>query len=215
MTVQRAFVPAAGHDRWLKFYDPLTKLLGAPAVRRSLIEQAGIRSGQRVLDIGCGTGSLAIMLKRDKPSVEVVGLDPDPNALEIARRKAAQDGAPIDFVQGFADAVDRPSGTFDRVLSSLMLHHLTAEDRRATLAEVFRVLKPNGEFHVVDFTVTERNPRGAIARLLHHDDDLGNNAEARLPSMLTGVGFVSVEEVRVQRTLFGPVAFHRATRPGH
>ena len=151
MTTPRAYVPAAGHDRWLSLYDPLTRLLGAHAALRELLAQAGLSSGGRVLDIGCGTGTLATMLKLQHPQVEVIGLDPDPKALDRAKRKAEQAGVAVDFVCGFADSIPSADASFDRVLSSFMLHHLTLDGKRAALADVARVLKPGCALHVRRF----------------------------------------------------------------
>jgi ubiquinone/menaquinone biosynthesis C-methylase UbiE len=211
VTTQRAFVPAAGQDRWLPFYDPLSKLLGAPSALRALIAQADVRPGQRVLDIGCGTGTLAVMLKQSHPQIEVVALDPDANALDRARRKADQAGVEIRFARGFADAIPSPDASFDRVLSSFMLHHLTHDEQQATLAEVFRAVKPGGSFHVLDFAGHDR-PRGLIARLLHRDEDLHDHTEGRICAMLGAAGFKSGAEVGTRRTLFGPISFYRADR---
>src|SRR5688572_15354987 len=97
----RSFIPAAGHDAALPLYDPLTRLFGAPARRQILIDRADLRASQRVLDIGCGTGSLAIALQRAQPELEVVGLDPDPRALDRARRKAARAQLRIQFERGY------------------------------------------------------------------------------------------------------------------
>ena len=87
---QRTFLPAAGHDWFLPVYDPLTKILGVDSARRTLLEQAAFQRGHRVLDVGCGTGSLALLIKRSHPGVEVIGLDPDRRALARARRKAVR-----------------------------------------------------------------------------------------------------------------------------
>ena len=148
---QRAFVPAAGHDHWLRFYDPLTRLLGAPAALRKLVDLADLRAAQRVLDIGCGTGTLAIMVKQRFPQVHITALDPDQGALDRARRKAERARVDIDFVRGFADSLPCPNASFDRVLSSFMLHHLTHDEQQATLADVFRALKAGGSLHILDF----------------------------------------------------------------
>src|SRR5258705_9825049 len=93
----RNYLPAAGKDLFLPFYDPLVKLLGGDKARRALLDQAALRPGQRVLDVGCGTGTLAILVKRLHPDVEVVGVDPDPKALVRAKRKAAREGVAIKF----------------------------------------------------------------------------------------------------------------------
>ena len=84
------YVPAMGHDRLLPLYDLLHRLLGVASVHRPLVDQAGIRSGHRVLEIGCGTGNLVLLTKRLHPDAEVVGLDPDLRALARARRKAGR-----------------------------------------------------------------------------------------------------------------------------
>ena len=89
---RRPYIPAAGHDWSLPLYDPFVKLLGADRARRALLDQAAIRPSQRVLDIGCGTGSLVILLKRLHPDVDVVGLDPDPKALARAQTKSGTSG---------------------------------------------------------------------------------------------------------------------------
>ena len=82
-----------------------------------------------MLDIGCGTGSLVVLVKRLFPDVEVVGLDPDEKALARAARKARRVGASIQFDRGFSDALDYPDASFDRVFSSFMFHHLERDEK--------------------------------------------------------------------------------------
>jgi trans-aconitate methyltransferase len=86
----RTYLPAAGYHWSLALYDPIVKLLGGDAARAMLVEQAALRPGHRALDIGCGTGSLLVLIKDKYPNVEVVGLDPDPRALARARRKVSE-----------------------------------------------------------------------------------------------------------------------------
>ena len=203
----RHFIPAAGHDHFLPLYDPLTRLLGVDAARADLIGQAELRSGMRVLEIGCGTGSLSIAVKRDHPQVEVVGLDPDAKALARAARKAERAGVNISLEQGFADALPFEAASFDAVFSSLMLHHLEGDDQAAALREVKRVLRPGGSFHLLDFAHAAK-PRGFLARLLHKDEMIGT--KARVLELIRSVGFADVAETGMRSTLFGPIAYHRA-----
>jgi len=99
----RTYLPAAGHDWALPLYDPIVKLLGGERARRILLDQATLQPGYRVLDIGCGTGTLAILSKRLHPAVTIVGIDPDPKALARARRKASCAAVSIQFDQDFGD----------------------------------------------------------------------------------------------------------------
>lgn len=108
-----------GVDWLLPIYDPFTRLLGVGRTRVTLLAQAQLESGHRILDIGCGTGSLAVLAKQRFPDADVVGIDPDERALERATRKARRGGVQVRFDRGFADALDYPSASFDRVFSSI------------------------------------------------------------------------------------------------
>lgn len=77
---QRPYLPAAGRDWALPLYDPIVKLLGGDSARKALLDQVALQPGHRVLDVGCGTGTLATLIKRLHSDVDVVGLDPDPKA---------------------------------------------------------------------------------------------------------------------------------------
>jgi ubiquinone/menaquinone biosynthesis C-methylase UbiE len=151
----RTFIPAAGRAWLLPLYDPLVKLFGGDRARMTLLERAELRPGHRVLDIGCGTGTLLALIKRLRPGVDAIGIDPDPKALARARSKADKLGLAIQFDRGFADALPYPDGSFDRVFSSFMLHHLDDPVKAATLREVRRVLSPSGSLHLLDFAAPE------------------------------------------------------------
>jgi len=208
----RAYVPAAGRDFLLPFYDPLNRLLGVGALHDELIEQARLEPGQRVLDVGCGTGSLAVRMRGANPQVEVIGLDPDPKALAIARRKAERAGVTVRFEQGYGDALPFADAVFDRVTSSLMLHHLDLATRRGMLHELLRVLRPGGSLHLLDFGRSEERRDGLLAHLFHSPENLRENSDPRVAAILAEAGFEAVERVAARRTLFGRVAFHRGRR---
>jgi ubiquinone/menaquinone biosynthesis C-methylase UbiE len=207
---RHGFIPAAGHDWLLPFYDPLNWLLRGDAIRKPLVEQGSITPGQRVLDIGCGTAALTILIKQRHPDADVVGLDPDPKALDIARRKTARAGVSIQFVEGFGNRLGFADASFDRVFSSLMLHHLDADAKHATLREVRRVLTPAGSLHVLDFGPPRSAMTRAIGALLHNAGHVKDNVEGRVPAFMTAAGFRSAEEVGHRNTLIGSMAYYRA-----
>jgi SAM-dependent methyltransferase len=121
-----------------------------------------------VLDVGCGTGSLAIAIARLHPAADVVGIDPDPKALARARRKAARAGVSIQFDGGFADGLPYPDAAFDHLLSSFMFHHLEGNEKAGMFHEARRVLKPGGFLYLLDFEGPESGTppvAGAVAAI--------------------------------------------------
>ena len=150
-TSKRHFLPAAGLHAALPLYDPVLTLIGAPRVQRAFVQRAALTSGQRVLEIGCGTGNVSLLAKQLCPGASVVGLDPDARALERARHKATRAGVSVRFEAGFADALPHADASFDVVLSSFMWHHLPPEVQGATARELWRVLAVGGRLQLIDF----------------------------------------------------------------
>lgn len=194
------FLPAMGRDWLLPLYDPLTALLGLNSVRRRLIDHAALTGGSRVLDVGCGTGTLAILIKKRNPAITVVALDPDGRALAKGERKARRAGTTIDFNRGFAGALPFPDRSFDRVFSSLMLHHLDPDAKAQALREIRRVLRPNGRFHLADFSPSVAD--GGLSRL-HSHRRLTDNSESHLLALLTDAGFADAAVVASSSLLGG------------
>ena len=126
----KTYLPAAGHDWLLPLYDPFVKLVGGEAARRTLLDQATIQPSFRILDIGCGTGTLALLIKKLHLAVDVVGLDPDPKALARAKRKAERAGISMRLDQGFADELPYKNASFDRVFSTFMFHHVPMDKKQ-------------------------------------------------------------------------------------
>ena len=199
----RTYIPAAGRDIFLPFYDVITRLLGADNARAALIEQAHLRANDRVLDVGCGTGTLITLLKRRQPEVEVVGLDPDPKALARARRKAERAAVSIRFNQGVADALEYPSASYDVVFSSFMFHHLEGNAKERALAEILRVLKPGGSLFMLDFEQPRSGAGNWLSRLLHTHDRLKDNSEERILMLITHAGFADAQKVGERAVMFG------------
>jgi demethylmenaquinone methyltransferase/2-methoxy-6-polyprenyl-1,4-benzoquinol methylase/phosphoethanolamine N-methyltransferase len=179
---------------WARFYDAASWLLSfgrAPAIRRMTVVMAAAAPGESVLDVGCGTGSLAIALKaKVGASGEVRGIDASPEMIELARRKATKQGAEVDFRTALIESLPFGDGEFDAVLSSFMLHHLPEDVKRKGLAEVRRVLKPGGRFLAVDFGGTSQSVTGHLLSIFGHTH--GASLDALVPAM-EEAGFTDVE----------------------
>lgn len=186
------YIPALTFRRLTPLYDPLIRwTMREGRFKRRLVEQARIERHHRVFDLGCGTATLTLLVKQAHPEAEVVGLDGDPDILEIARAKIGSAGLEIALDQGMAFDPPYPDASFDRILSSLLFHHLTREDKVHTTREVFRVLRPGGELHVADFG----KPRTAMMHLV-------------------SLVMRRLEETARYSTLFGPLGLYRARKPG-
>jgi ubiquinone/menaquinone biosynthesis C-methylase UbiE len=206
----RTYLPAAGHDWLLPLYDPIVKLLGGDASRKALLDQATLHPDHRVLEVGCGTGTLVVQIKKLHPHVEVIGLDPDPRALTRAKRKAARASVSIQFDTGFAGDLPYPDASFHRVFSSFMFHHLPADEKGKMLGGVRRVLRPGGELHMLDFEGPEDGAHSFLARLLHSNDRLKDNSEATVLSLMRHAGFSDAQKVGRRAMPFGGAAYYRA-----
>ena len=198
---RRTYVPAAGHDWALPFYDTFVALLGGNRARALLLEQARLLPGQLILDIGCGTGTFVVFLKRRQPQCEVIGLDPDPKALLRARAKAKRAGVAARFDEGYSDVMPYPDRSFDRVFSSFMFHHLAPKEQESTLREVRRVLKLGGQFHLMDFMMGNRG--GFLARVVHSHQHVRDNSERRLLELFRDAGLIDGRKVAESQMMFG------------
>jgi len=197
-----------------RFYD---RVLGATLkedkFKRLLVEQACILPGQRVLDLGCGTGTLTILMKQAVPQATVVGLDGDPETLAIAREKAERAGLAIELEHVLAWDAPFEASSFDRVLSSLVFHHLTTENKRRTLAKIREWLRPGGELHVADWG-RPHDPLMRMAfltvQLLDGFETTSDSVQGRLEPLMREAGFADVAETHRERTLFGTLSLYCA-----
>lgn len=206
------YIPAAGRDAFLPGYDMLTRLMGMKSAYDTLIAHAELADGLHALEIGCGTGNVTVRAQRSHQGVELVGLDPDPRALARAQHKA-RGLTGIRFQRGYSQQLPFADGEFDRVLSSMMLHHLDEEAKTATAAEVLRVLKPGGRLHIVDIGGHMTAADGFAARRMLHSDHAAGNLGDAIPRLLTEAGFECSETASRRHRLVGRLTFYRATRP--
>jgi SAM-dependent methyltransferase len=209
------YVPAFGYDFLLPLYDPLQRwVLREETFKKRLIREAAIGDDHRVLDLGCGTATLSMFIKQLHPRASVVGLDGDAKALARAEHKARAAGLDLHFDEGLSYALPYADGSFDRVLSSLMLHHLTHEQKLRTLGEVLRVLVPGGSLHVVDIGPPASRLGRLLAHVAHHGERRRDSVEGLLADLCREAGFVDVKEGGQHRTLLATLVFHRARKAG-
>jgi ubiquinone/menaquinone biosynthesis C-methylase UbiE len=211
--IERHYLPAAGRDLFLPLYDPFTRLFGVDALRGGLLEQAALQPAYRVLDVGCGTGTLAIRIKQEHPTITVIGVDPDPKALARAHRKAERAQVSVHFERGFADALPYSDATFDRVFSSLMFHHLAKNEKEQALREIRRVLRPGGRLEFLDLASPDPHAQGVLSRVIHSHAQVKDNVDQRIVQLMQTAGFAAPRKIRERRLLFGTVAFFQATTP--
>jgi ubiquinone/menaquinone biosynthesis C-methylase UbiE len=209
---QRHFLPAAGRDFFLPLYDPIVNLIGFDRSRQELISQGNVEPGHHILDLGCGTGTFVVRLKRQYPTAQVIGLDPDPKAILRAETKLRRAGVSVQLDRGFSDQLPYKDESFDRVFSSFMFHHLDDQERAKTLREVFRVLKRGGSFHLLDF-VPKDGAHGFIDRFFHSHARLKDNTHGRILELMNRAGFSESKKMKEESKLFNLMraAYYKAS----
>ena len=211
------YLPAARFDRLTPLFDLFVR---APTRERTfkqkLLEQAEIEGALDVLDLGSGTGTLAIWAKQRVPQARIRGLDGDPAIIARAVRKASRAGVEVDFDEGLSYELPYPDGSFDRVLSTLFFHHLVRRDKERTISEIARVLRPGGELHVADFGEPRSLPSRAAAiaiRTFDGEEPTRDNLAGRLPELFAAGGLVDARERERIAAPFGVISLYSARLP--
>ena len=216
MATTARYIPALGY-RWLTAaYDPIVRWATRErAFKAALVDLVARAHVERVLDLGCGTGTLAILLAERLPSAAILGIDGDPDVLERAARKQIG-GANVRFEQGRVDALRYEDGRFDVVVSSLVFHHLDRETKQAALSESLRVLKPGGRLCLADWG----KPPNALMRaaflpvqLLDGFETTRDNAAGDIPRLITAAGFSDPVETARFSTPSGSLAIWCSEKP--
>lgn len=209
------YVPALSFERLTFLYDPVVRWTTREEVfKTKLVEQARLEAGQTILDVGCGTATLTIWLKKSCPRAVTCGIDGDAEILSMARRKTQNEGIEIALARGFSDALPFENDCFDAVVSSLFFHHLTPENKKRTLREIRRVLKPNGALHIADWG----KPANLLMKIASLPIEWLDGATVKdsfrgmLPKLIEEAGFEAVAETADFDTLFGTIRLHRARK---
>lgn len=212
------FVPALGRKELTWAYDRMVALGTREGTWRGLLLSAlDPQPDDVIVDVGCGTATLAIMIKRRSPQARVIGLDPDAQVLRIARRKVMKAGVTIELIEGearrLADVIQQ--GQPNKVVSSLVFHHLSLGGKRAALAAILAALNPGGRLYIADYGRQRTGLMRALFRLVQHLDGFETtqpNADGILPELMTEVGFDAVKESAIIPTPTGSISLYEARR---
>ncbi|MDN3353624.1 class I SAM-dependent methyltransferase [Actinomadura sp. DC4] len=211
----RTFTPAAGRFAPTRLYDPVVALTRERLWRALLVAYVAPRAGDVIVDVGCGTGSLALMLARVESRARVIGVDPDPDVLARARRKDG--GAAVDWRAGMGDALPEivGVGSAATAVSSLVLHQCPVAMKRAILASMYAVLRDGGRLAVADYGL-QRTRRMRLAfrtvQVADGKEDTQPNADGILPELIAEAGFDDVREADVVSTVTGSISIYTGHR---
>ncbi|MCP5432703.1 MAG: class I SAM-dependent methyltransferase [Alphaproteobacteria bacterium] len=212
MSGRTDYTPALG-VRWLTpLYDSAIALLTRENAWRTMLAEAiDLKNGERLLDVGCGTGSLAVRLAAMRRGADVHGIDPDPDVLSRARLKAAKAGVSVAFHEGFlVESFLAGQDQFDVIASSLVFHQVPLEGKRDLLSMMRRAMQPAGRLVIADYglqrTALMRRLFRATVQSLDGVDDTQPNADGLLPELINDAGFAGVEEARVIPTATGSIS---------
>lgn len=174
-----------------------------PVLRQKTVELALVKPGDSVLEIGCGTGSLTLAAKRQAgPSGKVVGIDVIPSMVEYSQRKAAQANMDITFQLGTINDLPFQDNSFNAVMCSFMIFHMSEETRKKGINEIHRVLMPHGRLLIVDLAMPTRPLQQAIARSVIFRGGLEHDLHELIPIMESS-GFSGIECAPVKFSILG------------
>lgn len=180
---------------WAWFYDIFTTVFFAGMVQKmmkSTVKLANIQSDEKVLDVGCGTGTLAVLAKQTTKDAEINGIDASPEMIARAQQKAKQKQLDVNFQLGLVEDLQFPDDSIDVVMNSLMFHHLPSVDlKKKALQEMLRVLKPGGRVLVVDFEPPKPGLYKSFLTMIIGDMTSIDNTI--VPPLLREVGFTQVK----------------------
>jgi ubiquinone/menaquinone biosynthesis C-methylase UbiE len=214
---RQQFVPALRFDALTRVYDPVVAVTSREgAFKRRLRQHARIKNGEAVLDLACGTGTLAIEIKKEHPKAKVAALDGDDAILARARAKAKEAGVKVEFESGLSNDLPYDDRSFDVVVSTLFFHHLTDEAKADTAEEIRRVLRLGGRLLIADWGRAQDPLMRMLflnIQILDGFSNTASNVAGRLPEFLRDAGLKRVSVVDRMRTPLGTIEIVSGIRP--
>ena len=218
--METTYTPPLGFAALTPVYDRVIRIMTREtAWRTRLVERIDARKGETVLDVGFGTGSLAIALTAAAPGCRIKGIDPDPAAVELARKKAAHEGSSAVFEQGsFSGPATYHDNIIDKITCSLVLHQVPMAEKRRLLRAMFERLRPGGQLFIADYglqpTVIMRLAFRLTVQLLDGRSDTQPNADGILLTLIEEAGFEGMTLLDSFDTATGRIDIIRAEKPG-
>lgn len=218
MTEFRDFTPALGRPELTSKYDQVIAVMTRERRWRArLLAALAPAAGETIVDLGAGTGSMALLIKEAVPECHVIGVDPDPEVLAIARAKVEAAGRQVQFVQAAGEAPVLSDAVADKVLSSLVLHQCTQAAKEGLLANAFRLLKPGGRLLIADYGL-QRTPLMSMlfrqVRALDGYESTRANKDGEIPKLVAEAGFHDVSELSVTPTPTGSISVYVGSKAG-
>lgn len=213
MSSNPSYVPALGIAGLTQTYDAvMATLFQEHRYRLPVVQAIGAKPGEVVIDVGCGTATLSLLIQRETPQAVVTACDIDPVILQSASRKAHARGSTLRLTRASAACLPYASSSADHAVSSLMFHHLSAPQKRDMLAEILRVLRPGGRFYLFDFgPPASAALRALLVPALSRLEHAYDNLHGRLPALLEAAGFANVQAHDV--AFDGLLKLNEGTRP--
>lgn len=210
------YIPALRFHWLTRFYDGVVSLFLREARFRDMtLDAIGDRVPYRILDMGCGTGSLTVRVKQRFPQADVIGVDVDASILTLSRSKASDLNLEIQFYQCSVEDLSglsaMKSGHMECIVSSLVFHHLTADQKRDALSEAYRLMEPGGRLILADWG----KPKNVLMRLafllvqvLDGFANTQDNRNGRIPDLMKNAGFDKVSEFGSMNSLLGTLCIY-------
>lgn len=212
---EETFTPALGRLAPARFFDYVVAMTRERLWRGLIVTHLAPQPAETILDVGCGTGSLAVLTAATEPRAKIVGLDPDPEILAVARQKDTN--GRVRWLTGMGDALVNSVGaeSMDGVMSSLVLHQCPLDVKRTILASMFAVLRPGGRLVIADYGLQRTALMRLAFRIVQFADgktDTQPNADGILPELISAAGFTAVREAEVVPTITGSISIYVARK---
>lgn len=212
------FTPALGRPELTSQYDQVIAVMTRERRWRArLLATLAPAAGETIVDLGAGTGSMALLIKQTAPECHVIGIDPDPEVLAIARAKIETAGEQVELMQGTGEASVLNDALADKVISSLVLHQCSQAAKEGLLANAFRLLKPGGLLLIADYGL-QRTPLMSLlfrqVRALDGYENTRANKDGKVPKLMAEAGFHDVSELSVTPTPTGSISIYCGLKAG-